>query len=709
MTTPEPTSLSSTSAENSADNCVNRTSTADSEQATSSNPQSSQLTNHDALLNPSAYADQWGSLCAKQTWVRWQAFFAIVSLLGFIVSLSLAFWTTLQVLSLVAAPLMALLVGQRLLALLIGGTATTSYQEDPPEWPHYAVLVPLYREPQVIPHLLSALRALDYPHDRLDVQLIIEQHDQETAQAIADANIDPVAEPWLRTTVVPQGTPTTKPRACNFALAQVPDLTETVVIYDAEDRPDPQQLRIAARALHARPDADVVQARLRCTNAGASRWAAWATLDYVMWFGYILPGLVRMGCPLPLGGTSNHFRRGMLNHLSGWDPYNVTEDCDLGMKIARNGGKALMIDSWTDETAVTTASTWIRQRGRWIKGYAQTALVHARQQPWQDLSLIGMVQAALVTGGSVVGLLISPLLWIVIAAWLVVGWPVVDVSNVWSLIGVGIAGTLLVMNPLLVIIGVWIAWRQRRGDLLWAGVTMPIAWATQSLAAWIAVLEMLVRPFHWSKTDHSSIGHITDHVAGRWRWIIGGLLVTALSAGLVTASAWRLAETVQRHQRSAPEQLAIRWQTESGISLLSKSYLSSLTDHDWGDFSVSGRSSQITQPTVTAVNHRIHWQGMPQTGGRCVLPLHQQQDQPNNVTTSAVKLPRLRLTLEAPLTISRDQHLIWFLKTVTTGYSTTDTRKKFYPDRQHLKLIWLKLTGKDKHMTVPGIRGWHNR
>ncbi len=228
----------------------------------------------------------------------------------------------------------------------------------------------------VVPDLVAALGRLDYPARLLEVLILVEEADPETAAA-ARAHVPPCSG-W-QVVVVPKGAPQTKPRACNVGLALAQG--ELVVVFDGEDRPEPQQARLAAAALAADPRLAVVQARLGCDHAGAGSPLVarlWA-LEYGALFGVVLPALARLGLPFLLGGTSNWFRADALRAAGGWDASNVTEDADLGVRLARLGWRSSTIDSTTWEEAPVTALAWLRQRARWLKGFAVTTIVHARE------------------------------------------------------------------------------------------------------------------------------------------------------------------------------------------------------------------------------------------------------------------------------------------------------------------------------------------
>jgi len=242
------------------------------------------------------------------------------------------------------------------------------------DWPQYTILCPLYREAEVVPQFVQAMQALDYPADKLQILFLTEENDAETRKAIAAMHL-PL---HFSIVTVPDGQPRTKPRACHFGLLQATG--DYVVIYDAEDVPDPLQLKKAVLTF-ANYDSDVacVQAKLNYYNGNQNLLTRWFTVEYCLWFDLMLPGMQQTKLPLPLGGTSNHFRMEMLHRVGAWDPFNVTEDCDLGLRLARSGLKTVMLNSITYEEANSQLKNWMRQRSRWIKGCLLTYLVYMRE------------------------------------------------------------------------------------------------------------------------------------------------------------------------------------------------------------------------------------------------------------------------------------------------------------------------------------------
>ncbi|MDY0945389.1 glycosyltransferase [Frigoribacterium sp. CFBP9039] len=374
---------------------------------------------------------------------------------------------------------------------------------DDADLPRYTVLVPVFREANIVAQLIDNLGGLDYPLEKLEVLILIEEEDDATRDAIAAA--DPPAH--FHVVTVPKGHPQTKPRACNVGLYLASG--EFLVIYDAEDTPDPDQLKKAVIAFERGGERTVcVQAALSYFNATENALTRMFTLEYSYWFDYMLAGLDHADLPIPLGGTSNHFRTEALVGLGGWDPYNVTEDADLGIRASALGYRVGVINSTTMEEANTSIPNFVRQRSRWIKGYMQTTLVHARR-PLRLIRQIGLVRFAsfaLLIGGtpatflgvlpSYVGTVVALLLpsdWLaaVFPAWVL--W--ICLFN--FVIGNGIMVYLSMMGP----------YKRGTFHLIHWALLNPVYWILHSVASYKALAQLLTRPHYWEKTEHGLTTH----------------------------------------------------------------------------------------------------------------------------------------------------------------------------------------------------------
>jgi glycosyltransferase XagB len=371
------------------------------------------------------------------------------------------------------------------------------------ELPVFTVLVPMFDEAAMLPRLAQALRDLDYPLAKLDIKIILEANDLETIEAARSLGLEGVFE----IIIVPHSEPQTKPKACNFALRFARG--EYLVIYDAEDRPEPDQLRkVVATYRRSPPNTACLQCRLSYYNAKENWLTRMFTLDYALWFDQVLPGLERLGMPIPLGGTSNHFRIDVLRELHAWDPFNVTEDADLGVRIGQKGYRVGVVDSTTYEEACCQAGQWLRQRTRWIKGYMQTLLVHMRRPLHfaQSAGVLGLFGFVFFIGGTVLAGLLNPLFWLFYIIWLVAAVANLDVIFPHSLLylclfnllaGNGAFTYLVMLAPI------------RRGLLELIPYSFSLAgyWVLLSAAAYRALWQLLHDPFFWEKTPHGLSQH----------------------------------------------------------------------------------------------------------------------------------------------------------------------------------------------------------
>lgn len=367
----------------------------------------------------------------------------------------------------------------------------------PEDLPHISILVPLFREKRIAETLLKRLNKLNYPRQKLDILLVLEAEDTLTRDAIQNTPLPPM----VRVVIVPDGAPRTKPRAMNYALDFCDG--DIIGIYDAEDAPEPDQLlKVAATFADVPEDVVCLQGALDYYNPRSSWIARCFTIEYNTWFRLILPGMARLGFALPLGGTTLFFRRDKLDELGAWDAHNVTEDADLGFRLARAGYRTVVIDTTTGEEANDRALPWIRQRSRWLKGYLATYLVHMRSPltlwrdlgPWQFLGF----QAHFVT--ALTHFTMAPL---ILCFWLVA-------------LGVDLPFTTLDSDPRMYLLSLsFLAFEVftmglgaiatriggHRDLWLWTPL-MHLYWPLGTIAMWKALYELVFSPFYWDKTDH---------------------------------------------------------------------------------------------------------------------------------------------------------------------------------------------------------------
>lgn len=417
----------------------------------------------------------------------------------------------------VLAPTMILtvLVGWAMVTLAITGlhrvTAAVAHltRPDPPpdaavtlthlldRRPAISMLVPLFREPEIAAHLIARIAELTYPKPLLDVIIVLEEIDTLTRDALAQTTLPA----WMRVVVVPDGLPRTKPRAMNYALDFCRG--DVIGIWDAEDAPDPDQLdRVADGFRTAAPDVVCLQGVLDYYNPRQNWLARCFTVEYATWFRLILPGMARLGLAIPLGGTTLFFRRAALEKLGGWDAHNVTEDADLGFRMARHGMRTAMLDTTTREEANCRAWPWVKQRSRWLKGYMVTWIVHMRapRRLWRELGtwkFIGM-QAHFVAALSQI--MLAPLLW---SFWLVVLGLPHPMDAVMSRDMMQATGSMFIaIEALTVATGVIaVSGRAHRHLQPWVP-TLHLYWPLGTIAIYKALWELIHNPFYWDKTSH---------------------------------------------------------------------------------------------------------------------------------------------------------------------------------------------------------------
>lgn len=386
-------------------------------------------------------------------------------------------------------------------------------------WPTYTIFCPLYKEWQVVPQFINSMNTLDYPADKLQIVLLLEEDDTETQEQVKKIDLPKT----FTTIVVPHSSPKTKPKALNYGLKHATG--EFIVVYDAEDAPDPLQLKKAVLAFDRAPKNTIcIQAKLNFYNPHQNVLTRVFTAEYSLWFDLVLTGLQSISAPIPLGGTSNHFKKESLHVLRGWDSFNVTEDCDLGIRLVKQGYRTAVIDSVTYEEANSDLKNWFNQRTRWIKGYMQSYLVHMRRpkeftKNWRKRE-IHLVTFQLIVGGKVLSMFINPFMWIITISYFVFR------SQVGGFIESFYPAPILYMGLFSLIIGNFLymyyymigCYKRGHDEIIKYVFLVPFYWLAMSMAAWRAVYEMFVKPHHWSKTKHGL--HLTSKNADKYKKFI---------------------------------------------------------------------------------------------------------------------------------------------------------------------------------------------
>lgn len=406
----------------------------------------------------------------------------------------------------------------------------------------YTIFLPLYKEANIAGKIIKNMEALDYPKHKLDIKLLLEADDDATIKAVKKSNLPD----YYDVIIVPDFLPKTKPRACNYGLKRAKGTY--CVIYDAEDRPEPDQLKKVISVFNENQDPQLVcvQAKLNYYNPKQNWLTRFFTIEYSTTFDLFLPGLELFNIPIPLGGTSNHFRTDVLQDIGGWDPFNVTEDCDLGIRIYKRRYKTTLINSTTWEEANSQVWNWVRQRSRWVKGFFQTHFTHMRHplRTFCGLGPWGFFGFYLTVGASSFMMLINVFYWVICSVYLglvahamhygvtlkeiIIGphqhetyqgllilgsrikaWPLFYTGPTedpfWSSLSCvffAISVMLFLANGLFVFSHLLACLKRKYYFLIPFAFLMPFYWVLISIGAWKGFMQLFTKPFYWEKTNH---------------------------------------------------------------------------------------------------------------------------------------------------------------------------------------------------------------
>jgi cellulose synthase/poly-beta-1,6-N-acetylglucosamine synthase-like glycosyltransferase len=441
-----------------------------------------------------------------------------------------------------------LLAGLRLVIMAVGRAyrppRRVTVRPEDPGLPDYAVLLPVHKEANMLRHLVTRINKLEYPRQRLHVLLLIEADDEETLAAARDIGLRfdsdpdpgasqnqghgfgpapaPAPHPLSHVTVVviPPGGPKTKPNAMNVAMRKVTELRCTfLTIFDAEDRPEPDQLLKAVGTFRlAPPELACLQAELAFWNDDTNWVSALYWIAYKIHFVRFLPGLAKLGLPIPLGGTSNHFRVSALRDAalpdgSVWDAHNLTEDADLGARLISAGYRIQLLTSVTLEEAPVNSRVVDKQQRRWKGGYLQTGLVHTRH-PVRAIRKMGLVRwfcFNLLMLGTPFSFLINPVFYALTITYFVTRTHVITELFPTAIYYPSLA--LLVIGNFVLVFELILTCLEEAGStrgrysLLWYMMLAPLMWLWMSYSTYIATWELLTGKRGWHKTPH---GHTLD-------------------------------------------------------------------------------------------------------------------------------------------------------------------------------------------------------
>lgn len=364
--------------------------------------------------------------------------------------------------------------------------------------PKVSVLVPLLQEDEIAEKLIQRLNRLTYPKSLLEIVLVLEAHDTVTRDTIARTDMPG----WMSVIEVPSADNlTTKPRALNYAL----DFCRGSIIgvWDAEDAPEPDQIeKVVTRFRNAPENVACLQGVLDYYNSKTNWLSRCFAIEYATWWRMILPGISQLGLVIPLGGTTLFFRRPILEKLCGWDAHNVTEDADLGVRLARHGYMTELIPTVTYEEANCRAWPWVKQRSRWLKGFLITWLVHMRapRALLRDLGFIRFLGVQTLLLATFAQFASAPMLW---SFWITLAGydhPVAHTLGAptamlmaWCFLAAAVINLSISM--------VAVANKEHRHLMVYV-LTLPFYFPMAALSAYKALKEMVVEPFYWDKTQH---------------------------------------------------------------------------------------------------------------------------------------------------------------------------------------------------------------
>lgn len=367
--------------------------------------------------------------------------------------------------------------------------------------PTVSILVPLFREPEVAGALVERLCMIDYPRERLDIILAVEEEDPMTLAALRTGTLPR----WMRAVIVPKGSPQTKPRALNYVLSYARG--DIVGIYDAEDRPEPDQIhKVVRRFAEVPANVACLQGQLDYYNSRHNWLSRMFSVEYAAWFRVLLPGVQRMGLVVPLGGTTLFIRRAVLEAVGAWDAHNVTEDAELGLRLARSGYYTEIVETTTFEEANAALFPWIRQRSRWLKGYLMTwgAAMRRPVAVWRDLGTWRFLGLQVQVFGAVLGFLTAPLLWSFMFKPFGFWHPM---DSVMTPFWYGVLATVMVAGLVgSIAISIYACRAPHLRHLRPYTPLVEPYYLFGTIAAWIGVFELMARPFFWAKTTHGKFG-----------------------------------------------------------------------------------------------------------------------------------------------------------------------------------------------------------
>lgn len=365
----------------------------------------------------------------------------------------------------------------------------------------YNIIVPLYNEEkEVTCQNITSLTSLNFDSDNLNIIYALEEEDKQSLlhfQGLCDI----IPEQMIYITI-PKTLPKTKPKASNYALSFC--FGEFVVIYDAEDIPDPDQLIKSVKQFKQESENTAcLQAKLNYYNHSENLLTKLFSIEYGLWFNYLVCGLATKNSFIPLGGTSNHFKLEILKKIGKWDAFNVTEDADIGARLSFLGYRVGWLDSLTLEESPIGISNWLKQRARWIKGYLQTLFVHSLNHStiFSKSNTWKLIELHFYVGFSALTFLMLPINFLLIAFSSFLS----NASSI-SFIAYFISYGSLALTTISFFIGQVIYFQSQNKKITICDIIIsfifPIYFILHSIAAYLALYQLITKPIAWNRTKH---------------------------------------------------------------------------------------------------------------------------------------------------------------------------------------------------------------
>lgn len=390
------------------------------------------------------------------------------------------------------------IVAESISASFIDFTAEEIKNIKDKDLPVYTILIPLYQEEVVIGQIIKAMSAIDYPKNKLDIIITLEEYDLPTINAIKEAN----PPKYFKTLILPDVQPKTKPKALNVAFLRAKG--EFLVIYDAEIIPDANQLKKAFLAFKKYPEIGYLQTRLDHYNAEQNIITRLFNAEFSFYYDLFLPGLEKLGFPVPLSGHSTHFRKSALDKIGAWDPYNVAEDCDAGIRLYGAGYKTGILDSFSGEEATSNLTSWIKQRTRWMKGFMQTSIVHLRH-PYHFKNEVGgwrnFFAFLLIVPGTVLINFLNLFNWIILLLWVITHSEIIKSFFPAQILYISVFSFIL-GNLVFIYLNILGVFGRQKYSLVKYMILSPLYWILLAIATVRAVAQIITKPHYWEKTKH---------------------------------------------------------------------------------------------------------------------------------------------------------------------------------------------------------------